>query len=151
MYHLESEIWVPQSITEVFPFFSDARNLQRITPEWLDFRVVGMSTPQIEAQTRIDYRLKIRGLPIRWQSEITIWEPPYRFVDRQLKGPYSHWHHEHIFKEQRGGTLCIDRVDYMPPGGPLLAPLINWLLVARDVRSIFQYRRDQLESLFPPK
>lgn len=149
MYWLESQIWLPGQIEEVFAFFSEAKNLQKITPGWLDFQVAGISTPNIEASTRIDYRLKIRGIPIRWQSEITIWEPPCRFVDRQVTGPYAHWNHEHCFEQQNGGTLCSDRVEYLPPGGPLLAPIINRLVVGQDVRKIFQYRRDRLEELFP--
>jgi ligand-binding SRPBCC domain-containing protein len=149
MYRINSEIWVPRPLTEVFPFFADAKNLQEITPAWLDFRVVGMSTPRIAQGTRIDYRLKIRGIPVKWQSEIEVWDPPYRFVDRQLAGPYAFWHHEHIFEEQRGGTLCLDRVQYSPPGGRLFAPIINRIAVAGDVQKIFAYRRERLMLLFP--
>ena len=117
---------------------------------WLDFHVVGMSTPAIQAHTKIAYRLKIRGIRIRWQSEITRWDPPNSFVDRQITGPYAHWNHEHVFTEERDGTLCVDHVQYLPPGGPLLAPIVNWLAVSRDVQKIFEYRRQQLEQLFPP-
>jgi ligand-binding SRPBCC domain-containing protein len=132
----------------VFHFFSDARNLQQITPSWLDFHVMGMSTDEIQAGTRIDYRLKIHGIPIRWQSEITKWDPPYCFVDRQISGPYAEWRHEHLFADERGGTRCTDRVQYLPPGGKPLAGIINRLFVQRDVRQIFEYRRTRLAELF---
>lgn len=147
MYLIESQVWIPRRRDEVFQFFSDAANLQRITPSWLNFCVLDMTTPTIERGTRINYRLKIRGLPIRWQSEIVIWEPPHRFVDHQVKGPYSLWQHEHRFVERDGGTECIDIVKYQPPGG-LLAPAINRLFVAADVKKIFDFRRDELGRIF---
>ena len=149
MYQVESRLWLPRLRTEVFQFFSDAKNLQKITPPWLDFRVVGMTTPQIGQGTKIDYRLKIRGLPVKWQSEIIVWDPPYRFVDRQVRGPYAAWNHEHRFEERDGGTECTDTIEYFPPGG-IVAPLIDRLFVARDVRQIFEFRREQLASIFPP-
>ena len=148
MYLVESQVWIPRPQDEVFQFFSDAGNLQRITPSWLNFRVLDMTTPAIEQGTRINYRLKIRGLPVRWQSEIVIWEPPHRFVDHQVKGPYSVWQHEHRFAEKDGGTECVDLVQYQPPGG-LLAPAINRLFVADDVRKIFDFRSVKLRKIFP--
>lgn len=150
MYTIHSQVWLPRPLDEVFRFFSDARNLQQITPGWLDFRVTGMNTNEIQSGTRIDYRLKIRGIPFRWQSEIAEWNPPYYFVDRQIVGPYAEWRHEHLFASDRGGTQCTDHVQYAPPGGKLLAPLINKLIVARDVEGIFEYRRARLAELFPP-
>jgi len=92
---------------------------------------------------RIDYRLRIRGVPVRWQSEIAAWEPPHRFVDRQLRGPYRLWHHEHIFEAIDGGTAIRDVVDYRAPGW-ILEPLVNRLLVRPDVDRIFAYRHQQL-------
>jgi ligand-binding SRPBCC domain-containing protein len=94
--------------------------------------------------TLIDYRIRIHGVPVRWRTEITAWQPPYQFVDEQLRGPYRLWHHTHIFEERDGGTLCTDRVRYAPIGGALL----NWLFVRRDVAKIFEYRRQALEKLF---
>lgn len=140
------EQWLPRPRAEVFPFFADAANLQAITPPWLDFRILTPGPIAMRPGALIDYRLKLRGFPIRWRTQITVWEPPFRFVDRQLKGPYRQWVHEHSFEEKDGGTLCRDRVDYAVPGGAL----VNRIFVQRDVETIFAYRRGQLERLFPP-
>jgi ligand-binding SRPBCC domain-containing protein len=94
--------------------------------------------------TRIDYRLRIHGVPVRWQSEITIWEPPVRFVDEQRRGPYQLWSHEHTFVKRDGGTLCRDVVSYAAPGGRL----VHRLLVGPDVQRIFEYRREALARVF---
>jgi ligand-binding SRPBCC domain-containing protein len=94
--------------------------------------------------TRIEYRLRLRGIPIRWQSEITAWEPPYRFVDEQRSGPYSLWVHEHRFIADGEGTLAEDHVRYAAPGGWL----VNRLFVERDVRKIFEYRRQKMLEVF---
>lgn len=153
-YHFESEITVPRPRREVFAFFADAANLERITPPWLSFEIADPTPIVMRAGARIDYRLRVRGLPMRWRSEITLWEPPHRFVDTQLRGPYRQWIHEHSFEEVplepgAGGhaTLCRDRVDYAVPGGPL-APLIHRLFVRRDVEAIFAYRTKRLREIF---
>jgi ligand-binding SRPBCC domain-containing protein len=138
------EIWLPQTREKVFPFFADATNLQLITPPWLKFEVLTPRPILMLVGTRIDYRLKIRGVPIRWQSEITVWEPPFQFVDKQLRGPYRQWIHRHTFVEKDGGTLCRDEVKYAVLGGAL----INWLLVRRDVAQIFKYRQETLRKHF---
>jgi len=129
----------------VFPFFADAFNLERITPPLLRFRVVTPRPIAMRAGTRIDYRLRIHGVPVRWQSEITAWEPPFRFVDEQRRGPYRLWSHAHTFVARDGGTLCRDVVTYAAPGGAL----VHRLLIGPDVRKIFQYRRQALAGLFP--
>ena len=97
----------------------------------------------------IEYRLRWRGLPISWKTEISAWEPPYRFVDRQLKGPYRQWVHEHTFEGRDGGTLMRDRVDYAVPGW-FLEPVISRAVVGPDVRRIFQYREGKMRQLFTP-
>jgi ligand-binding SRPBCC domain-containing protein len=129
---------------ELFTFFSDAHGLEELTPPWLKFSVLSPAPTQIEAGTLIDYRLRIHGLPLRWQSRITVWEPPLRFVDEQIRGPYRRWHHEHAFEEVEGGTLCRDVVDYAVPGGWL----IHELLVRRDLLRIFRFRQQKLERRF---
>ena len=93
----------------------------------------------------IDYRLRLRGLPIRWRSEITTWQPPHRFVDEQRRGPYRMWIHEHTFTERDGGTLVGDHVRYAVPGGWLA----DRLLVRRDLETIFAYRQEKLTEIFP--
>jgi ligand-binding SRPBCC domain-containing protein len=144
-FHFDSRLWVPRPRREVFGFFSDARNLGELTPHWLKFRIVSRQPILMHRGADIDYRLKLRGLPIRWQSRITLWDPPYRFVDEQVRGPYRVWIHEHHFREESGGTWCEDHVSYAPPGGTL----INVLFVARDVRTIFEFRSQRLKEIFP--
>jgi ligand-binding SRPBCC domain-containing protein len=140
-----SEIWLPRPLEEVFAFFADAKNLQAITPPWLDFALVTPEPIRMSRGTLIDYRLRLHGFPIRWRSEITAWEPPRRFVDDQRRGPYKLWVHEHRFQAQDGGTHVADAVRYAVPGGAL----IDRLFVRRDVERIFQFRRQKLQELFP--
>lgn len=144
---LKREVWLPRPIHEVFPFFGDARNLERITPPWLRFNVLTPGEIVMRPGTIIDYRLKLRGIPLAWRSEITAWEPPHRFVDEQRKGPYRLWVHEHRFSERNGGTRAEDIVQYAVLGGELL----HRLFVKRDVERIFDYRATRLRGLFPPK
>jgi len=148
VYTFLSELWLPLPPEDVFPFFAEARNLEKITPPWLSFRVLGQRPPEMGAGTVIDYRLRLHGLPLRWQSEITVWDPPRRFVDVQRRGPYRLWEHEHLFLPRDGGTLVQDRVRYAVPGGPLLAPVVERLLVRPDLERIFAYRRQRLKQIF---
>jgi ligand-binding SRPBCC domain-containing protein len=135
---------VPRPREEVFAFFSDALNLERITPPWLQFRVITPAPIQMQVGTEIDYRIRIRVIPARWRSRITVWEPPKRFVDEQVRGPYRIWIHEHRFSDESTGTACEDHVQYAPPGGAL----INMLFVERDIRNIFSYRTARLREIF---
>ena len=143
MFTLESEVRVPTSPEEVWPFFSNARNLERLTPSFLRFEVLTPDPIEMGVGTLIDYRLRIRGLPIRWQSEITAWEPPFRFVDEQRRGPYKVWIHEHTFEEDGGNTIARDQVQYDHIGGKL----VNALMVGRDVQRIFDYRRQVMAQI----
>jgi ligand-binding SRPBCC domain-containing protein len=131
----------------LFGFFADARNLERITPGWLRFEIVGAPPESIDAGTLIDYRLRWRGIPLRWRTRIDEWDPPHRFVDRQLRGPYRLWVHEHRFTAVDGGTVMEDSVDFAAPGGRL----VGRLLVRPDVERIFAHRRRVLRELFPEK
>lgn len=143
VFTLRSSQWLPRPLDEVFLFFADARNLERITPSWLRFSVLTPAPIEMRVGALIDYRLRVRGIPLRWQSEITAWEPPGRFVDEQRRGPYRMWVHEHSFLEQNGGTEVGDCVHYAVPGGWL----IERLLVGPDVRRIFAHRRRVLAEL----
>ena len=105
-----SELWLPPSPAEIFPFFADAKNLGTVTPPWLHFEILTLGHIEMRVGTLIDYRIRIHGIPVRWQTKITVWEPPYRFVDEQIKGPYRRWVHEHRFEKSGEGTLCSDRV-----------------------------------------
>lgn len=144
---LHTEQWLPRPLGEVFPFFSEARNLESLTPPWLNFEVLTPGPIAMRPGTLIDYRIRIHGVPVCWRTEITAWEPPHRFVDVQLWGPYRLWHHTHTFAAQDGGTYCTDDVRYHPWGGTLT----NWLFVRRDIERIFEYRRQRLEEFFQPR
>lgn len=143
-YHFESEVFVALPPERVFPFFADAHNLQRIAPPWLRFQVLTPPPIPMKVGTLIDYRLRLHGLPLRWRTRITVWQPPFRFVDEQIRGPYKLWRHEHTFIEHEGGTLCRDHVDYDMP----LGPLVHRLLVRPDIRRIFRHRARRLHELF---
>lgn len=143
-YRLETELHVPQPVADVFAFFADPGNLNVITPEWLSFRMVTPLPVSMRAGLLLDYRLRLRGVPIRWQSEIESWDPPHRFVDVQRKGPYTKWVHKHLFRSVEEGTEVSDRVDYAVPGGNLTQKLF----VERDLRSIFEYRKRRLAEVF---
>ena len=144
MHLINTELWLPHPREKIFPFFADAQNLPMLTPDWLQFRVTtpGPIVPQQGA--RIDYQLRLHGFRVKWQSEITVWEPPHRFVEEQRHGPCKHWKHEHIFAERDGNTLAIDRVLYAVRGGAV----VNFLFVQRDVNRIFDYRKKKLRELF---
>ena len=143
LFRLHAQQLVPRPLDEVFAFFADARNLETITPPWLRFKILTPGVIEMAVGTRIDYRLRLRGLPVRWQSEITAWDPPHRFVDEQRRGPYRQWIHEHRLSEVDGGTLCEDHVRYSVVGGRL----VNRLFVVRDLERIFAYRRDTVERV----
>jgi ligand-binding SRPBCC domain-containing protein len=143
-YVLEARLWLPRPAEAIFAFFADAMNLQRLTPDWLKFEVLTPAPIVMQTGTLIDYRLKVRGMPFRWQSEITAWDPPRRFVDEATQGPYRFWRHEHTFAPLNGGTDVGDRVEYDVPGGALT----NRLLVAPDLRRIFAFRQEVLRGLF---
>jgi ligand-binding SRPBCC domain-containing protein len=141
---LQTEQWLPRPRHEVFPFFAEARNLQTITPPWLGFEVLTPEPIEMRPGTLIDYCIRVHGVPFSWRTEIREWQPPHRFVDVQLRGPYTLWHHTHSFEERDAGTLCVDQVRYRPRGGAL----VNWLFVRRDVARIFRYRQQRLDELF---
>jgi ligand-binding SRPBCC domain-containing protein len=139
-----SEIWLPRPVAEIFPFFGNAGNLEIITPRWLQFEILTEGPIEMREGTLVDYRISLRGIPMRWQTRIDVWDPPRRFVDIQLKGPYRRWHHEHVFEPRDNGTLCLDRVDYAVLGGTL----VDRLFVRRNVERIFEFRRKKLLELF---
>ena len=142
-YRLETRLFVPAPVPAVFSFFADARNLEAITPPSLRFTVL---TPAVVMRqgTRLDYRLRLRGIPFRWQSEITAWEPNERFKDEQRRGPYRYWRHVHLFRESEGGTLVEDGVEYDVSCGSFLH---HWLVAPELVR-IFRFRQDALARIF---
>ena len=139
--------WLPSPVSEVFPFFADAKNLERITPPWLRFRITYQSHPRIEKGCIFKYRLKVHGFPIYWTTEIIEWDENRSFVDFQMKGPYRLWHHTHTFVEKNGGTEMTDVVRYRLPFGKL-GDLVAGSFVEKDVAEIFDYRFQVIESIF---
>jgi hypothetical protein len=145
-HRLVREQWIPQSVEEAFSFFSKPENLQTITPDWLDFSIESVSG-ELRTGALIKYRLRWHGLPMRWTSEIEAWDPPYRFIDNQISGPYALWHHEHRLSPKDGGTLITDEVTYALPLGSL-GRLVHRLRVRKDVEGIFDYREQRMRELF---
>jgi ligand-binding SRPBCC domain-containing protein len=140
--HFENSLWLPRPRDEVFAFFADAANLEAITPPWLRFQVLNPALV-IHEGVLIDYRLTLYGIPLRWQSEISRWDPPTSFVDEQRKGPYRRWVHTHTFADERGGTRVGDAVEFEVPFGWLVGRLVQ-----RDVNRIFAFRQQALRQRF---
>jgi ligand-binding SRPBCC domain-containing protein len=142
-FRLETRLWLPAPVDRVFAFFADASNLESISPPFLHFRLL---TPRVEMRrgATLDYRLRLRGVPFRWRTEITVWEPESRFRDEQRRGPYRYWRHSHLFRAERGGTIVEDGVDYDVPGGDA----VHQLLVGPDLIRIFTYRQERLREIF---
>ncbi len=144
---LLTEQWVPQTLDKTFSFFTDPQNLEALTPKFLQFKILKVTSSPIQEGTLLDYSLKIRGIPIHWQTKITECIPGVRFSDMQARGPYFFWHHTHEFFEKNGGTLIRDKVLYKLPGwipGDIIA---HWL-VRKDLEKIFLYRREVIAKLF---
>lgn len=147
-YIVESSQLVRRPLAEVFAFFARAENLEILTPEWLHFRIRSVQPEPIQKGTLITYSLRLHGIPLGWTSEITDWEPPHRFVDLQLRGPYKLWRHEHRFQAQGDATLITDRVELSLPFGPL-GHLVYKLKVRSDVQRIFAFREQKINAVFP--
>jgi ligand-binding SRPBCC domain-containing protein len=138
-------------VEDAFAFYADARNLEAITPPWLGFRVTTPGEIEMRAGTLIDYRLKLHGIPVRWRTRIEVWTPPDRFIDAQIRGPYSVWEHTHTFEPDGPGAVVIaDRVRYALPLGPLGA-LAHAAFVRRDLERIFDYRREAVRERLAPR
>ncbi|MBN1223226.1 MAG: SRPBCC family protein [Candidatus Aminicenantes bacterium] len=144
---LKRESFVPASIETVFDFFSRAENLDRITPPWLHFQIRTPAPVKMEKGTIIDYALRLHGIPMKWRSQITEWEAPLRFVDVQIRGPYTRWRHSHRFERRGAGTVMTDDVEYIVPGG-IAECFIHFLLVRRDLKRIFNYREAIMSNTF---
>jgi ligand-binding SRPBCC domain-containing protein len=143
---LRRQQWIPRPLEEVFAFFSDARNLGAITPPWLGFRMLTPDPIRMAPGTELRYRLSWHGVPVSWTTRIRRWEPPTRFSDVQLSGPYKLWHHTHRFEASGGGTRMTDVVRYRLPLG-IIGRAIHALKVRRDLEGIFEYRRQRICQL----
>lgn len=146
-YHLERELFIARPRGEVFAFFADAGNLERVMPPHLRFQVLTPKPIRMRTGTLIDYELRLYGVRVQWQSLIEAFEPPSFFIDTQLRGPYQRWHHRHEFAEILDGTQIWDRVEYELPFGPVGA-LVHGLFVRKSVEEIFDYRNATIARIF---
>jgi ligand-binding SRPBCC domain-containing protein len=144
---LERTTIINRPCHEVFDFFSKAENLQKITPHDLSFKIIMGGSLEMKKGTLINYRIKIFGIPLQWQTLISEWNPPYSFADTQLKGPYARWLHTHRFHEENGRTTMHDRIEYRSRGW-IFEPLLESLIVKRKLKKIFDYRQKTCETLF---
>lgn len=144
---LERTQTVPRDIDETFRFFSDARNLERLTPAFLNFKFLSKPPVAMHPGTLIDYEIRLYGVPVHWRTRIEVVEPPHKFVDVQEKGPYAFWRHSHMFRAvDERQTEITDRVEYAMPLGPL-GELAYYVFVARSLREIFDYRARTLAAI----
>jgi len=146
--HIHKSVTVfNKPLEEVFEFFSNAENLNKVTPQGLSFKILTPSPIKMFKGTLIEYRIKLSGIPFNWKTEILTWEPPFRFVDSQIKGPYKVWIHEHTFEFIDGKTVMTDTVEFLSPGW-IFEPIINKLFVEKKVKEIFEYRTKVLNDIF---
>jgi ligand-binding SRPBCC domain-containing protein len=134
----------------VFPFFASPENLAIITPAWLGFRILTPLPLEVRRGSLIDYTIRWMGIPVRWRTLITEYQPPWKFVDQQIKGPYLFWHHEHAFEAAAGGTRMTDRVTYFLPFGAM-GDLAHRFLVRRQLEEIFDYRAASIARILKEK
>lgn len=146
IHHLYREQHIPRGLDDVFAFFARAGNLERITPPWLGFRLLGPEPGEMRAGTLIEYRLRVHRIPLAWTSRIEQWQPGRAFEDVQVKGPYRLWRHRHEFRPVGRGTLVHDHVRYALPLGPL-GELAHAAFVERDLARIFAFRQAAVARL----
>ena len=148
VYRLVREQLLGGSLDEVFAFFTDIRNLERITPAWLGFRILGRRPDTLGEGAIIDYTIRLAGVPVRWRTRIVDWQPGRQFVDIQERGPYALWEHTHSFRAVPGGVLMRDEVRYAMPFGPL-GSIVHSLAVRASLGRVFDHRHEVLAGLFP--
>ena len=149
-YRLERQQLIAAPRAQVFEFFSKAENLEKLTPPFVKFRILTPLPIEMKKDQFIEYRIGLGGVPVHWLTQISDWQPPHRFVDEQLRGPYRYWHHTHEFHEIDGGTSMRDLVEYELPLGPL-GQLAHALVVQRLLKRIFDYRWEAVRTAFPTR
>ena len=141
-HRFKTSMTLPFGLRETFAFFADASNLEKITPPELSFHILTPQPIDIIEGSEIDYQLRLYGLPLSWRARITNWNPPHRFVDEQIQGPYKLWVHLHRFYQQNGSTKVVDEVRYQLPLWPLGE--VVYPLVAAQLRRIFRFRKQAI-------
>jgi len=144
-FRLQREQMIAQPIDRVFSFFANAENLELLTPQWLNFEILTPPPIAMHVGAIIQYRLRVHGLPVHWTTAICDWNPPFEFVDVQLKGPYRLWHHRHRFESLGQQTRMTDEVTYRLPCG-WLGYAAHGLFVKGDLRRIFDFRAEVIEA-----
>ncbi|MDZ7637726.1 MAG: SRPBCC family protein [Bryobacterales bacterium] len=144
---LECSMLVPRPLADVFAIYENPSNLGRITPPWLNFRIATKEKITMREGARIDYVIRWMGVPMRWRTVISTYDPPYSFVDEQERGPYSLWRHTHTFEETEEGVLVGDEVRYRLPLGAI-GQVAHGSLVAAQLRAIFRYRQKAVAQMF---
>jgi ligand-binding SRPBCC domain-containing protein len=147
IYELKRSVTIPAPIEVVFSFFSNCENLNLITPSWLGFKILTPLPVKMEKNALIDYSIKLLGFRMSWHTEITVWQPPVKFTDRQIKGPYRVWEHAHLFEEKGEETQMEDVIRYAVPGF-VLSPLIHFLFVRPRLEGVFDYREAAILEYF---
>lgn len=147
VYSLTRTQVLPATPSQVFRFFENPENLATITPDWLTFRILTPQPLEMKAGALIDYTIRWMLLTVRWRTLVTTYAPPVSFVDEQVRGPYSFWHHTHLFRAVREGTEMVDTVRYVLPLG-LLGHLAHRMLVRRQLEEIFDYRARVIAGVF---
>ena len=146
-YRLIREQTIERPLDEVFSFFADARNLETLTPPMLRFEILTPGYIEMRVGAIIQYALRVHGLPIHWTTGITVWNPPFEFVDVQLRGPYVLWHHRHTFEAVGDSTRMVDEVNYRLPLG-WVGRAMHRVMVRRDLKAIFDFREQTVKRLF---
>ena len=146
-YEINTTQFIDKPIDVVFDFFSKPENLERITPKNLSFKILTPTPIKMEKGALIDYTIKIIVVPIHWRTFISYYDPPFKFVDQQVKGPYAFWHHTHTFKEVEGGVEIKDNVKYAIPMG-LLGRFIHAIYIKNDLKKIFAHRKIVIKDVF---
>jgi ligand-binding SRPBCC domain-containing protein len=147
VFEFSDELFIEKSIADVFAFFANAENLNKVTPAKLQFRITSPLPVEMKVDALIEYRLRVHGFPLYWRTRIIEWQPPHHFRDLQEAGPYKLWDHTHRFTEHKGGTLMHDQVRYALPLWPLSAPA-HALFIRRDIEQIFAYRHKAFSEIF---
>ncbi len=147
VHQLQFHQWIPETTEKTFDFFCTAKNLNLITPESLNFKIISVSDDSLQSGTTLDYQIKIHGFPVKWKTLIQDWKPPHMFSDIQTRGPYSKWYHTHTFEPMHHGTMMTDTISYKIPLGPL-GKLAEKLFVKKDLLNIFEYRKKVIYEYF---